>query len=108
MNDQLLTRISLFISVIWLLFLFMRIFMVSQIEMDPAQQELFINVLNVLLIGFIAIFGTILGLRAYRYSAAKAKKDTHCQQCYAKMSLDQEFCPKCGWPRDPNYNKEKL
>jgi len=107
MNDQMLTKLSLFISAIWIVFLFMRMFMVSQIEMTPEQQEMFINVLNILLIGFIVIFGAVLGMRVYRYSAAKAMKSTHCQQCYAKMSVDQEFCPKCGWPRDPNYNKGK-
>jgi hypothetical protein len=107
MDNNTLNKLSLLVSVIWLVFLFVRIIMVSRIEIDPEQTELFTNVLNILLIGFIIIFGGLIFLRFGRYVSAKTMKGTHCQQCYAKMSKGQEFCPKCGWSRDPNYNKGK-
>jgi glucan phosphoethanolaminetransferase (alkaline phosphatase superfamily) len=107
MDDRTLTKISLFISALWLVSIFLRFIIISNVELEPGQREIFITVLNILLIGFILIFGGLLVMRFGRFSAAKTLKSTHCQQCYAKMSKGQEFCPKCGWSRDPNFNKGK-
>ncbi len=107
MDNNTLNKLSIAISILWLLFLIIRMTMVSHIELEPEQYELFINVLNALLIGFIVIFGGLLLWRFTRYSAARTMKSTHCQQCFAKMERGQEFCPKCGWSRDPGFNKPK-
>lgn len=90
------TKVSMGISLIWLIILFLRLAVYSAPFASTPQGELFVTVLNVFLVIGIVLVGYSLSRRFFMFTAAKAMKDTHCPQCYSKVDRDAEFCPVCG------------
>lgn len=90
------TKISVGISLIWLIILFFRLAVYSAPFASTPQGELFVTVLNVFLVIGIVVVGYSLFRSLLRFTVAKTMKDTHCPQCYSKVDRGAEFCPFCG------------
>ena len=111
MDNNTLNRLSIGISVLWLILLMFRMAMYSSAFLATPEGKFFSDVLNVFLIIGIVIIAFFLVRRFTRYSAAKTMKGSHCQQCYARIPKGEMFCPKCGWAKpgyepDDNHRKE--
>ncbi len=88
--------LSRMISIVWLAVLVLRLVLSAVPYMSTPEGRTFMAVVNVVLVGGLVLIGAILGRRLLRYAAAKADKEGHCQQCYAKIGPGAEFCPVCG------------
>ncbi|MBO4569436.1 MAG: zinc-ribbon domain-containing protein [Candidatus Methanomethylophilaceae archaeon] len=91
-----LESLSRAVSVVWLAILVLRLVLTAVPYMSTPEGKTFMTVVNVVLIGGLVLIGAILGRRLFRYAAAKADKEGHCQQCYAKVDPGAQFCPVCG------------
>ena len=89
-------KLSAGISVAWLIILMFRLVVYSAPFASTPGGKVFMTALNIFLIIGVLMIGWILGKQLLRYTAAKTMKDTHCPQCYSKVSRDEEFCPRCG------------
>lgn len=100
MSNDSLNRLMMGVSVFWIIFCILRVALYSSAYTHSPEGQLFVTILNIALIIGILLMAVyvirILGRRA----AARTMKSTHCQQCFAKLSPDEEFCPQCGWSRD--------
>lgn len=90
------TKVSVAISALWLIILIFRMAVYAAPFASTPEGELFVTVLNVFLVIGIAVVGYSLFRQFFRYAAAKARRDTHCPQCYSRVGPDDEFCPVCG------------
>lgn len=99
MSNDVWMKLGVAISVIWLILCIVRIGFYSSFYAGTASGDLFITVLNVLLVIGIVMVVVVFGKQVFRYSAAKTMKGNHCQQCYARLGPDETFCLKCGWEK---------
>ena len=105
MDNNTLNKISVAISALFLILLMVRMAYYGSAYGSTPEGQLFVTALNIFLIVGLVLMVIFVGMRAYRYVAAKTMKETHCQQCYAKLPPGAEFCPKCGWCK-PGYEQK--
>jgi hypothetical protein len=91
-----LDSLSRTISVAWLAVLVLRLVLAAVPYMSTPQGRTFMAVVNIVLVGGLVLIGAILGKRLLKYLAAKTMRESHCQQCYAKLEPGARFCPVCG------------
>ena len=96
MDNNAWNRLALAISVIWLIIILFRLAAYSTMVSYTPEGRLFNTVLNIILIiGLVLVF-VHFGRRFLRVTAAKVDREGRCQYCYAKLSPEDTFCPKCG------------
>ena len=83
-------------SVVWLGILMLRLAMMRVPFASTPQGQTFMAAVNAILLGGLVLVGLFVGRSVLAYTAAKAMRSNHCQQCYAKLEEGSEFCPSCG------------
>ena len=94
-----LNKLSLAFSAFWLILIVVRLALYSMPYMNTEGGRMFMMAFNVLLIIGLVIMAYLLFNRFFHRSVATVDKRGHCQQCYAKLSPTDTFCPACGAER---------
>ncbi|MDO5852677.1 MAG: zinc ribbon domain-containing protein [Thermoplasmata archaeon] len=100
MSNDSLNRLMAGFSIFWILFCILRVALYSSAYTHSPQGQLFTTILNIVLIVGILLMAVYVFRILGRRAAARTMKSTHCQQCFAKLPPDQDFCPQCGWRRE--------
>ena len=96
MDNNAWNRLALAISVIWLIIILFRLAAYFTMVSYTPEGRLFNTVLNIILIIGLVLVVVHFGRRFLRVTAAKVDREGRCQYCYAKLSPEDTFCPKCG------------
>lgn len=99
MDDRALSRLSIAISLIWLLLIVVRLALYSSFYLDTPRGQLFSAVFNIVLAIGMLLVAYLWAAPVYRRRRAAGHADGYCQQCYARMDPGETFCPRCGWER---------
>ena len=96
MDNDSWNRVMMWISVIWLIVILFRLVFYTSYLSGSESGRIFSTVLNIILIIGLVLVVVHFGRRFLRVTAAKVDREGRCQYCYAKLSPEDTFCPKCG------------
>lgn len=87
------------ISAIWLIICLFRFAIYSSFYAGTPGGDLFLMVLNIILIVGLVLMAAVFGRTFFMRIAAGTRPSTHCSQCYARIPDGEDFCPRCGCRR---------
>ena len=96
MDNDSWNKLMMGISVAWLILILFRLAFYSSFMTGSESGRLFSTVFNVVLIVGLVLMGYFILRRSLPSVAARVDREGHCQACHAKLSPDDEFCPRCG------------